>query len=247
VLTKTDSSADARRTAVRCADSDVAQEAWVFAYGSLMWRPGFRFADAVRASLHGYRRGFCIYSVFYRGSLRRPGLVLGLQRGGLCEGIAYRIAADDAAEALAYIRAREQVSGVYREKLVQVAIAGEAGRTVTALTFVAEKRHPSFARTLPLRRQARVIRGAVGGSGSNVDYLVNTIKHLAELKIRDRQLERLLTLTGAYFANGEAREGHRARAKPLVQQRQSLEQLKISRSALELHNRFAHRRILDGL
>ncbi len=241
----TDKSADARRA--RDRDAGGAQDAWVFAYGSLMWRPGFRFAEAVHASLHGYRRGFCIYSVFYRGSLGRPGLVLGLQRGGLCEGIAYRIAAEDAEDALAYIRAREQVSGVYREKLVQLAICGEPGRSVTALAFVAEKRHPSFARTLPLARQARVIRGAQGSSGSNVDYLINTLKHLGELKIRDRQLERLLTLTGSYFANGVAREGHRARAKPLVQHRQSLRQLDISRSALELRNRFAYRRLLEGL
>jgi cation transport protein ChaC len=220
---------------------------WVFAYGSLMWRPGFDFAEAVHASLHGYRRGFCIYSVFYRGSLKRPGLVLGLQRGGTCEGIAYRIAPDKAEAALAYIRAREQISGVYREKKVQLAVVGQPDRTVPALTFVAEKRHPSFARGLPLARQARVIRGACGSSGSNVDYLVNTIKHLIDLNIRDRQLERLLTVTGVYFANGAAREGHRARARPLNACRQSLADLGIPRTALELRNRFAYRRVLDGL
>lgn len=223
------------------------QDVWVFAYGSLMWRPGFVFAEAVHASLHGYRRGFCIYSVFYRGSRTRPGLVLGLQRGGQCEGIAYRIAADAAEDALAYIRAREQISGVYREKFVQLALAGRPGVTVTALAFVAEKRHPSFARTLPLAQQARIIRGASGSSGSNADYLINTIKHLNELGIRDRLLERLLTLTGAYLGRGDAHEGHRARCKPLTQQRLSLRQLGIRRSALEVHNRFAYRRMLDGL
>jgi len=227
--------------------ADPTQDVWVFAYGSLMWRPGFRFAEALHASLHGYRRGFCIYSVFYRGSVQRPGLVLGLQRGGLCEGIAYRLAPEVAQEALAYIRAREQVSGVYREKMVHLAIAGEPGRSVTALTFVAEKRHPSFARNLPLQRQARVIRGASGSSGNNVDYLINTMKHLAELKIRDRQLERLQTITGAFFANGPGREGHRARVKPLVTRRQSLRQLRIARSSLELHNRFAYRSVMDGI
>lgn len=247
MLKTIETSADARHMESTEADAAPAPEVWVFAYGSLMWRPGFRFAEALHASLHGYRRGFCIYSVFYRGSVRRPGLVLGLQRGGLCEGIAYRIAPEEAEKALAYIRAREQVSGVYREKVVHVAIAGEPERTVTALTFVAEKRHPSFARNLPLQRQARVIRGASGSSGANVDYLINTMKHLADLKIRDRQLERLQTVTGAFFANGPEREGHRARAKPLVMRRQSLRQLRIARCSLELHNRFTYRCVLDGI
>lgn len=228
-------------------DAPAPVETWVFAYGSLMWRPGFRVAEAVRGSLHGYRRGFCIYSVHYRGSLRRPGLVLGLERGGVCEGIAYRIAPDDAGKALAYIRDREQVSGVYREKLLRVSLAGDPPRVVTALTFVAEKRHPSFARGLALTRQARVIRGASGSSGANLDYLINTMMHLRDLGIRDRQLERLLTVAGVYFANGEAVEGHRARAKPLDATPQSLRQLKIARGALEQRNRFAYRRKLAGI
>lgn len=225
----------------------VSAETWVFAYGSLMWRPGFAFAEAQRASLHGYRRGFCIFSVYYRGSLRRPGLVLGLQRGGQCEGIAYRIAPEHADEALAYIRDREQISGVYREKMVRLALSGDQTRVVTALAFVAEKRHPSFARALPLARQACLIRGATGSSGTNVDYLINTMKHLRELGICDRQLERLLTLTGVYFANGEDLGGHRARAKPLAATPRSLRQLQIPRGALEQRNRFAYRRLLSGL
>lgn len=226
--------------------SAATQEVWVFAYGSLMWRPGFAFAEATRASLHGYRRSFCIYSVHYRGSPRRPGLVLGLERGGVCEGIAFRVAPEHADEALAYIRAREQVSGVYREKFVMLTLGGDVRRTVRALTFVAEKRHPSFVRALPLTRQARVIRGAWGGSGTNLDYLINTIQHLRELGIRDRQLERLLAVAGGYFANGEARDGHRSRAKPLDGS-QSLCQLGISRRALEPRNRFAYRVALAGL
>lgn len=230
---------------VRPAEPE-AHDVWVFAYGSLMWRPGFPYAEAVRASLHGYRRGFCIYSVHYRGSARRPGLVLGLERGGVCEGIAFRIAAKDARAALAYIRAREQISGVYREKFVRLALSDGGRGSVTALTFVAEKRHPSFVRALPLKRQARVIRGAFGSSGANLDYLANTLQHLTELRIRDRQLERLLTVTGVYFANGEARDGHRARAKPLCGA-QSLRQLGIARTALEPRNRFAYRSVIKGI
>lgn len=218
---------------------------WVFGYGSLMWRPGFPFEEAVRARLHGYRRAFCIYSVHYRGSSKRPGLVLGLERGGQCEGLAFRVAAADAPEVLTYLRAREQISGVYREKVVTVHLAGQ-DRSASALTFVAERRHPSFARGLPLLRQARVIRGACGSSGTNIDYLINTLQHLAELGIRDRLLDRLLNMAGAYIANGEAREGHRPRAKPL-DGAQSLRRLGIRKSALETRNRFAYRRTLAGL
>ena len=87
---------------------------WVFGYGSLMWRPGFAYEEAQRARLVGYRRCFCIYSVHHRGSPERPGLVLGLDRGGACEGIAYRIAAPRADETYQYRRARELINGVYR-------------------------------------------------------------------------------------------------------------------------------------
>jgi cation transport protein ChaC len=241
---KDDSAAGATPTAASGLP-EPGKDLWVFAYGSLMWRPGFAFVEAAHARLHGYRRGFCIYSVHYRGSLRRPGLVLGLERGGVCEGLAFRVAAGEAAGVFRYLQAREQVSGVYREKIVNLQLGGD-GRQVSALTFVAERRHPSFARTLPLARQANIIRGARGSSGSNVDYLVNTLQHLGELNIRDRALERLLTVTGAYVAKGEARDGHRSRTRPLAGT-QSLRQLGISRSALEQRNRFAYRRVLAGL
>ena len=101
---------------------------WVFGYGSLMWRPGFAYEDAQHARLTGYRRCFCIYSVHHRGTARRPGLVLGLDRGGACEGIAYRVAARNAAETIRYLRAREQVNGVYRD-------ADEAANILTMLAI----------------------------------------------------------------------------------------------------------------
>src|SRR5215470_16603979 len=100
------------------ADHDL----WVFAYGSLMWRPAFAFAEARRARLTGYHRAFCIYSVHHRGTPERLGLVLGLDRGGVCEGVAYRVPATDAVAVRAYLRAREQVSGVYREAFLPVEV-----------------------------------------------------------------------------------------------------------------------------
>jgi cation transport protein ChaC len=169
---------------------------WVFAYGSLMWRPAFAFEEAVHARITGWRRCFCIYSVHHRGTPERLGMVLGLDRGGACEGMAYRIAAPRAAAIRAYLRAREQVSGVYREAFLPVELEHRASKEVTALAFIAERAHPAYAGRLPLALQARLIRGGKGLSGANLDYLVSTVRHLAELGIRERELERLVTLAG---------------------------------------------------
>ncbi|HWB43921.1 MAG TPA: gamma-glutamylcyclotransferase [Hyphomicrobiaceae bacterium] len=174
-------------------------DTWIFAYGSLMWRPGFAFEAAERARLTGYRRCFCIYSMYHRGSPLRPGLVLGLDRGGTCEGIAYRVAADRAAEVRHYLRVREQISGVYREMVLPVELAASR-QEVLALAYVVDRAHPIYAGPLPLARQARLIRGARGVSGANLDYLINTLRHLAELGIRERQLERVLALIGPHTA-----------------------------------------------
>jgi cation transport protein ChaC len=169
---------------------------WVFAYGSLMWRPGFMFAERRRAVLTGYRRCFCLYSVHHRGTPQRLGMVLGLDRGGACEGIAYRIAAADVPAVRGYLRAREIVNGVYREAMLPIELDGDADKQVSALAFIVERAHPNYAARLPLAKQARLIRGARGLSGANVDYLVSTLRHLHELEIRERELERLVVMVG---------------------------------------------------
>jgi cation transport protein ChaC len=173
-----------------------SHDLWVFAYGSLMWRPGFPYEEARRARLTGYRRAFCIYSVHHRGRPERLGLVLGLDRGGACEGVAYRIAAPKVAQTRAYLRAREQVNGVYREALVPVELEPYPALEVMALTYIVERAHPTYAGRLPGSTQARLIRAARGVSGANLDYLVSTVRHLEELGIRERELERLVTLVG---------------------------------------------------
>jgi glutathione-specific gamma-glutamylcyclotransferase len=176
---------------------------WLFAYGSLMWRPGFAYLEARRARVTGYRRCFCIYSVHHRGTPERLGMVLGLDRGGACEGIAYRIGAGTAAETLGYLRGRELINGVYREAHVTVELEGQvggaaaaSGSEVLALAFIAERAHPNYAHRQPLAIQARLIRGGRGVSGANLDYLVSTVRHLGELGIRERELERLVTIAG---------------------------------------------------
>ncbi|MES1179885.1 MAG: gamma-glutamylcyclotransferase, partial [Hyphomicrobium sp.] len=162
-------------------------ELWVFAYGSLMWRPGFASEEVVHAKLVGWRRAFCIYSRFHRGSPQRPGLVLGLTRGGVCEGLVYRVAPANVDATLAYLRDREQVISVYREALVPVTLMTPERPEVQALAFLVERAHPSYAGPLSLCEQANLIRGAAGRSGSNIDYFLSTLAHLSELGIRERE------------------------------------------------------------
>jgi cation transport protein ChaC len=193
-----------------------AHDLWIFAYGSLMWRPGFEAEEVVHARLVGWRRSFCIYSRFHRGSDRRPGLVLGLDRGGMCEGIAFRVSARNARQTLRYLREREQVGSVYREALVPVTLLTGERPEVMALAFLVERAHRSYAGDLPLAEQAHLIRGGVGRSGNNIDYLASTLAHLAALGIRERSLERLQAIVGTFAARGPGDRHTRATAASMV-------------------------------
>jgi len=172
---------------------------WVFGYGSLMWRPGFPHEEIVRARVEGYSRSFCVYSVHHRGVEGRPGLVLGLDRGGSCTGMAYRVAAANAGSTLKYLREREQVNGVYRETHLNISLLEGERRQVFGLTYVVERAHPSYVSHLPISAQARLISTASGLSGQNVAYLVNTWAHLEALGIRERAFERLGVLIGPFI------------------------------------------------
>lgn len=181
----------------------LAHGLWIFGYGSLMWRPDFPYEERAAATIAGYHRAFCIASTFHRGSMDRPGLVLGLDRGGACAGIAYRVAAADAIEVLAYLRERELVYGVYRETSVLARLApGASAETAQALAYTVERCHPAYTGHLPLSVQSAIIKGARGRSGAGLDYLINTVCHLRELGIRERRIERLLALAAGYTANG---------------------------------------------
>ena len=164
---------------------------WIFGYGSLMWRPGFAHEAGAPALLRGYHRAFCIYSVHYRGTRARPGLVLGLDRGGSCRGHAYRVAAGNAEAVIAYLDAREQVTAVYERRRVTIDIAGER---VPAITYVADRAHGQYAGKLTPCRVADIIRAGHGIAGDNLVYLEHTVAHLDELGIADGPLHDLLAL-----------------------------------------------------
>ena len=166
-----------------------AGDLWLFAYGSLMWDPGFAYCAAKPALLYGHHRRFCVYSHGHRGTPERPGLVLGLDRGGACKGIAYRIPAVDVPDALAYLWAREMQSRVYQMKALRVRLKG--GRIVKAYAFVVDRTHRDYAGDLSLAQTARLIRQGVGRRGSAHQYLENAVQELTRLGLIDGPLHRL--------------------------------------------------------
>ena len=164
---------------------------WVFGYGSLMWRPGFDFLEQVPARLIGEHRALCVYSFDHRGTPEKPGLVLGLDRGGACRGVAFRVAADKRAEAVAYLRAREQVTSVYREAMRSVWLEDPARRRVSALAYVVDRGHVQYAGRLSLAEQLRHVQQGHGRSGNNRDYVLSTAKAIEAQGFRDQQLHQL--------------------------------------------------------
>ena len=164
-------------------------ELWVFGYGSLIWRPGFPFLERRLARLTGAHRALCVYSWVHRGTPDHPGLVLGLDRGGACRGIAFRVAPAERENVLEYLRAREQVTSVYLERMREIRFAD--GSAAQALTYLVDRRHGQYAGKLDEDTQFRIVAEARGGSGANRDYVINTAAHLAELGMPDPLLARL--------------------------------------------------------
>jgi len=164
-------------------------EVWFFGYGSLMWNPGFDYLECAMARVSGFNRSFCVYSQRYRGTPDRPGLVLGLDRGGECVGMAYRGCASRVPDTVDYLWEREMVTGVYDPTVVRVAL--NCGRQPDCQAFVVNRAHPQYAGHLSEVERARMIAHAAGGRGSNREYLKNTVGHLVGLGVGDPGLERL--------------------------------------------------------
>ncbi|WP_308915799.1 gamma-glutamylcyclotransferase [Jannaschia sp. LMIT008] len=167
------------------------RELWVFGYGSLIWNPGIAVAETRPATLGGFRRRFCMWSIHHRGTEADPGLVLALEPapGEICAGLAYRAADPDAA--LAALRERELISAAYREEEVTL-------QTPTcdlrALAYVIDTAHVQYAPDLSLAEQARIIAAARGGRGPNAEYLLNTAAALRQHGIADADMDRLVDM-----------------------------------------------------
>jgi glutathione-specific gamma-glutamylcyclotransferase len=168
-----------------------AEDLWVFGYGSLMWRPGFEFVEQVPARLIGEHRALCVYSFDHRGTPEKPGLVLGLDRGGACRGIAFRVAAKLRNDTVDYLRSREQTTNVYREVMRSVWLENEARQRVSALAYVVDRGHVQYAGRLSLADQVRYVRQGHGRSGNNRDYVLSTVKSIEAQGFRDPQLHQL--------------------------------------------------------
>jgi len=164
---------------------------WVFGYGSLMWRPGFEFIEQVPARLIGEHRALCVYSFDHRGTPEKPGLVLGLDRGGACRGVAFRVAASRRSDTIDYLRSREQTTNVYREVMRSVWLENEPRQRVSAMAYVVDRGHVQYAGRLSLAEQLRYVQQGHGRSGNNRDYVLSTVKSIEAQGFRDQQLHQL--------------------------------------------------------
>lgn len=167
---------------------------WVFGYGSLMWRPGFEFVEQAPARLIGEHRALCVYSFDHRGTPEKPGLVLGLDRGGACHGIAFRVAARRRNDTVEYLRGREQTTHVYREVMRSVWLENEARQRVSALAYVVDRGHVQYAGRLSPAERLRYVRQGHGRSGNNRDYVLSTVKSIEAQGFRDPQLHQLAAM-----------------------------------------------------
>lgn len=158
---------------------------WVFGYGSLIWNPAFHYVEQCKGRIHGWRRSFCLETPMGRGSPDCTGLVLGLDRGGSCQGVAFRVDPAQAVQELDIVFRRELVSDAYQARIVNVICKD---RIVPAITFVMNRKSPRYCGHLDLEQVARKIADAEGWLGPCSDYLFNTAEHARELGLNDRSL-----------------------------------------------------------
>lgn len=166
-----------------------SKDVWVFAYGSLMWNPAFHFEHSVRCRLYGYHRAFCLWTPIGRGSPDNPGLILGLEKGGSCNGMAFKVHDDKVEEELDVVWTREMPTGSYLPTWVK--LITEDG-PVHAIAFVINPHQPRYACKLSVEQAATSIATATGYLGSSYEYLENTVTALESLGVGDRKLHQIL-------------------------------------------------------
>ncbi|MGB7205626.1 MAG: gamma-glutamylcyclotransferase [Anderseniella sp.] len=168
---------------------------WVFGYGSLMWRPGFEFVERRKAIMYGVHRRLCIYSHVHRGTPEQPGLVLGLDKGGSCLGIGYRVEADKRLDTIAYLREREQVTMIYKECWRDLLVETDTGRKrVEALVYLVDTAHDQYAGKRTAAELVPFVLQGHGKGGPCIDYISSAVEHLGDLGLQDKHLCDVLKL-----------------------------------------------------
>lgn len=195
----------AQSLATTLAHWDGRDPLWVFGYGSLIWNPEFEFDRRVPARVYGYHRKLCLRSVRNRGTPECPGLVAGLDRGGSCAGIAYRVPADSVRAQFARLWEREMFMGSYLPRWLHARrLDGHGG--LTALAFVVRRDAPNYCGRLGEGEIIDVLARACGRYGTSLDYLLRTVAGLRAEGLADPHLERLARrvqrLLGAATAHG---------------------------------------------
>lgn len=165
------------------------QDVWVYGYGSLIWRPEFDYIEKRIALLHGYHRALCLWSRVNRGTPDRPGLVFGLDNGGSCRGMAFRIPACEVPHTMEALWRREMPSGAYLPKWL--GCRTDDG-PVTALAFTMNRNTDAYVRDLPTDRLLQIVRNAHGSYGPCVEYVLETAQALQRSNIHDKRLQALV-------------------------------------------------------
>lgn len=170
------------------AQHPAGEDLWLFGYGSLIWNPAFHYEEKRCALLQGWHRSFCLKLFMGRGTPEKPGLMLALEPGGACCGVAFRIAAKQVRQELWLLWQREMFGGSYDASWVGLEIGAQM---VKGLTFVINPLHPRYVKGLSMAQTAQMILEGQGELGSNLEYFENTVTHLRELGIEDATLARI--------------------------------------------------------
>jgi cation transport protein ChaC len=174
---------------VTLSQHDAAEDLYVFGYGSLIWNPAFHYVSQLPATLHGWHRRFCLRMIVGRGAPETPGLMLALDHGGACKGVAFRIGASEIREELGILWRREMFGGSYNARWVRLKTPEGIKR---AVTFVCNRKHPRYIPEICVLETAKLIATGCGDLGTCREYLENTVEHLAALGMRDRGLMRIV-------------------------------------------------------
>ena len=165
---------------------------WVFAYGSLMWRPNFKYSEMIPAVINGWQRDMCIISIHYRGTSSKPGLVSGLKPGGRCQGRAYKVSDKDLNDVVKYLDARELITNVYTPEYKEIVL--KDNRIVKARVYISNVSHKHYVGNISENEKVNFLTQGIGSEGRSIEYLKNIIEQLSKLEIVDQGLIHLLQL-----------------------------------------------------